>query len=94
MHGALGYQLRGKVAKGMLYVPYRLGGQCEFYVARPHWRNRYDAEAYNGGIKSCAGAINAAYSNDQERVSIALYPSEMVKIIIPNLEPPVPKCHL
>ena len=32
--------------------------------------------------------MNPAYSNDQEMVSTALYPSELVKIIIPNLEPP------
>ena len=39
MHGALEGQMRGEVAKDMLYVPSRLGGQSKFYVARPYWRN-------------------------------------------------------
>lgn len=30
MHGALEGQMRGKVAKDMLYIPYPLGGRSEF----------------------------------------------------------------
>ena len=75
----------------MLYVPSQLGGQSEFYAARPHSRNIMTHKHKLAGQKAAPGQSNAAHSNDQEWVSTALYSSNMVKIILPRLESPVPK---